>query len=245
MSANDAIVLKSNFEVWKQSREVPASVEAWLYYGIEQFVKSYSLDDEEIMAGITDGGNDGGADAIYFLVNQRQLVAEDTALDAKGVSKVKLLIFQSKTSGGFKPTEIEKWLELTDDFFDLSKSATSFGKRYNDKVVRIMRTWKEKYLKLSSGFPDVSVEYLYITGDDVAPNSYTLDSGNRVKARLSKHLPKAACEVRYIGAKELWEQVQKRPPKVKSLVWAEQPMQSIEGTVGLVRLRDFTRIHSR
>jgi hypothetical protein len=33
------------------------------------------LDDEEIESGLTDGGNDGGTDAIYFIVNQRQLDA--------------------------------------------------------------------------------------------------------------------------------------------------------------------------
>ncbi|MBI1867585.1 MAG: AIPR family protein [Methylocystis sp.] len=238
MSANDAIVLKANFEDWKQRIDDISGVDAWLYYCVEQFVKTYALDDEEIMYGLTDGGNDGGADAIYFLVNQRQLVLEDSVLDAKNVSKVKLIIIQCKKSGGFKPTEIEKWLELTDDFLALSKPADSFGARYNNKVVRVMRTWKDKYIKVSSGFPDVSIEFLYITGDDVVADPYAIDSGERVKSRVAKHV-NANCSVRYIGAKELWEQVQRRPPKSKTLIWAEQPMQTVEGYVGLARLKDF------
>ena len=92
MSANDAIVLKANFEDWKQRIADIKGVDPCLYYCAEQFVKQFTLDDEEIQYAITDGGNDGGADAIYFMVNQRQLVTEDTALDAKNVSKIRLVI---------------------------------------------------------------------------------------------------------------------------------------------------------
>jgi hypothetical protein len=238
MSANDAIVLKANFEDWKQRMADINGLDPWLYYCVEQFVKPYALDDEEIQYGITDGGNDGGADAIYFLVNQRQLVTEDAILDAKNVSKIQLIIIQCKTSGGFKPTEIEKWLEFSDDFLDLSKPANSFGARYNDRVVKLMKMWKEKYLRVSGSFPEISVDYFYVTGDDASPDSYAEDSGRRVKERVAKHV-KANCAVRYVGAKELWEQAQRRPPKSKTLIWAEQPMQTVEGFVGLVRLRAF------
>jgi hypothetical protein len=238
MSKNDAIVLQANFDEWKQRAVDLKGIQPWLYYGVEQFLKSFALDDEEIRYGITDGGNDGGADAIYILVNQRQPVEEDTVLEPKNVSKIRLIIIQSKESGGFKPTEIDKWIELTDDFLDLSKSATSFGTRYNDKVVRMMRIWKEKYIRLSSAFPEISIEYYYITGDDAMPDAYAKDSGERVKTKALHHV-KGKCTVHFIGAEQLWEQVQRRPLKAKTLVWAEAPMTTVEGFVGLVRLQDF------
>lgn len=238
MSANDAIVLQTNFQAWKARALDLKGIDPWLYYCVEQFVKPLSLDDDEIQYGITDGGNDGGADGIYFLVNQRQLVEEDTELEAKGVSKIRIIFLQIKTSGGFKPTEIEKWISLTDDFFDLSKPAGGYGTRYNNSVIKIMRTWKEKYLNLIGGFPPVSVDYYYITGDDAFPDEYAIDAGNRVKAKLAAHL-KCDCEVHYVGAQQLWEQVQRRPPKAKTLIWSETPMSTIEGFVGLVKLKDF------
>ena len=239
MSANDAIVLKANFEAWKQRAIDLKGVDHWLYYCVEQFVKPYTLDDEELRSCITDGGNDGGADAIFFLANQRSLVEEDTILEQKNVSKIRLMIVQCKHSGGFKPTEIEKWLEFTEDFFDLSKPANSFGTRYNERVVRIMGTWKSQYLKVSGAFPEITIEYLYITGDDAIPGAYAKDSGNRVIAKVSKLVGKANCSVRYIGAEQLWEQAQRRPPKSKTLIWAESPMTTVEGFVGLVRLNTF------
>jgi hypothetical protein len=238
MSANDVIVLKANFEDWKQRVSNLKGVQPWLYFGVEQFLKPYALDDDEIIYGITDGGNDGGADAIYIIVNQRQPIEEDTEIDPKLVTKIRLIIFQAKESGGFKPTEIDKWIELSDDLLDLSKPANSFGLRYNDRVVRMMSIWKNAYLRVSSSFPEVSVEYFYFTGDDATPDSYALDSGNRVKARARHHV-KGQCDVHFIGAHELWEQVQRRPPKSKTIVWSETPMVSAEGTVGLTKLCDY------
>lgn len=131
MSKNDAIVLKANFEAWKDRLADVSRVDPWLYYCVEQFIKPYTFDDEEISYGITDGAHDGGADAIYFFINQGLLVTEDTVLEPKSVTKIQLLVFQTKASGGFKHTEIQKWIELMDDFLDLAKPATSFGMRYS------------------------------------------------------------------------------------------------------------------
>jgi hypothetical protein len=238
MATNDAIVLQANFADWKLRAEGLGATDPWLYYCLEQFLKPYALDDEETQFGITEGGNDGGADGIYFIVNQRQLVTDETVIDAKSVSKARLIFFQVKTSGGIKPTEIEKWLTLADDFFDLSKDPESFGKRYNDKVKMMMRIWRDQYLRMSVHFPELNIDYYYITGDDAAPDSYALDSCSRIQVKIIKNT-KAKCEVHCIGAQQLWEQVQRRPPKSKTIKWAEQPMSTNEGFVGLVKLKDF------
>jgi hypothetical protein len=109
MTTNDAIVLQANFAEWKRRADDLGTIDPWLYFCLEQFLKPYALDDEEIQFGITEGGNDGGADGIYFLTNQRQLVTDDINLDPKGVSKARLIFFQIKHGGGIKPTEIDKW----------------------------------------------------------------------------------------------------------------------------------------
>jgi hypothetical protein len=240
MSKNDAIVLQANFDAWKQRTEGLAGVDPWHYYCLEQFLKPFVLDDEETQFGLTEGGNDGGADGLYLLVNQRQLITEDTELDPKSVSKVRVLVFQVKASGGFRPTEIEKWIQLTDDFFDLSKKPEKFGSRYNEKVKTLMRLWREQYLRVTGAFPELKVDYYYITGTDAQPDDYARDAGERVKKKATQHIG-AEIDVHYIGAQQLWEQVQKRPPKDRTLVWSETPMQTVEGFVGLVGLKDFCK----
>lgn len=238
MGKNDEIVLRTNYAEWKKRADDIGDIDPWLYYCLEQFLKSYALDDEDTQFGITEGGNDGGADAIYFIVNQRQLVTDEIELDSKSVSKVRLTIFQVKTSGGIRPTEIEKWLPLVDDFFDLSKAPASFGARYNDRVKLMMTIWREQFLRVVSAFPEVTIEFYYITGDDAAPDDYAKDACQRVEDKVNGYT-KSACKVNCIGAQQLWEQVQRRPPKSKLLKWSETPMQTVEGFVGLVRLKDY------
>lgn len=240
MSKNDAIVLKANFEEWKGGAGDLAGTDPWLYYCLEQFLKPYVLDDDEIRFGITEGGGDGGADGVYILVNQGQLVTDDNNIDTKSVSKVRVIFLQTKHSGGIKPTEIEKWLALTDDFFDLSKEPSSFGTRYNSQLKQIMRVWRDKYIRMVQNHPETSIDYYYITGDDAGPDAYALDACKRIKEMALKHVT-ASCEVHCVGTRELWEQVQRRPPKSRTIIWAETPMVAVEGHVGLVRLQDFCR----
>ena len=239
MSQNDVIVLNANFSTW-QKRTTGIKVDPWLYYCIEQFAKPYGLSDEEIQYGITDGGNDGGADAIYFSANHGVLVQEDTVIDPKSVSRIRLLFIQVKRSGGFKTTEIDKQYFLTDDFLDLSKVASSLSQKYNSNVLKVMRAFKEKYLQISGSFPDIIIDYYYITGDDATPDPNAIASGEKVKAKAKAHLNnKAVPHFHFVSAPELWEQVQKRPSREKMLVWSETPMNSKEGHVGLVKLQDF------
>jgi hypothetical protein len=239
MTGNDAIVLGTHFDAWKERFTAVKGVDPWLYYTIEQFLKPYALDDDDTLAGITDSGNDGGADGIYFLVNHRQMVTEETDVDPKTVSKVHLNIFQVKHSGGFRPTEVEKWLTFADDFLDLSKDPKDFGQRYNDKIKTAMRVWRDHYLEMSIHFPEVAADFYYVTATDAQTDNYVTDSCDRVKAVVTKHLG-AKCEVNIhcVGAHELWAQVQKRPPKTRPLRWAEAPMTTEAGFVGLVKLKD-------
>jgi hypothetical protein len=239
MPTNTEIVLKTNYEEWKKQRIGSyKGRDPWLYYCVSQFLKPYDLNDEELQSGLTDGGNDGGADGIYIFANQRQLVTEDTELDSRNVTKLRVLIFQVKLSGGFKTTEIDKWIPLSEDMFNLSKPANSFGLRYNVDVVAAMDIWKNQYIKVSGSFPEVRIDYYYITGDEAAPNSVADDSGHRLRARVEK-LVKSECLVNYVDAYQLWEQVQRRPPSSKTLKWAEQPMNTLNGFVGLVPLKQF------
>jgi hypothetical protein len=48
MSNNDALILQANFNGWKEAAGNLGEVDPWLYYCLEQFLKPYALDDEEI-----------------------------------------------------------------------------------------------------------------------------------------------------------------------------------------------------
>src|SRR4051794_11210359 len=146
VAVNDAIVLKANFSQWKARATGFTQFDPWVYYCLEQFVKPFELSDEEIQDGYTEGGHDGGADAIFFIINHRIAVREETTIDPKMVTSARVLFFQVKESDGFKPTEIDKHIELAKDFFDFATPPESLSFRYNEAVIKKMRRFQDTYL---------------------------------------------------------------------------------------------------
>jgi hypothetical protein len=149
MSQNDIVALEANYKNWKEDRAIGLAVEVdpFVYYCVEQFLKPYDVADEEILYGITDGGNDGGTDAVYFFVNG-VLVREDTKIDTKSDKpRVNVVIFQMKNSGGFSPIEINKLDLFTDDLLALSMPAKQFKVKYHSELIEIMQISKTNTFK--------------------------------------------------------------------------------------------------
>jgi hypothetical protein len=240
MSANDVIVLQAAFERWMPRMAGITGIDPWLYYCVEQLLKPYALSDDDIQAGIVDGSDDGGADAIYFLVNNGAVVQEDTDLLPKTIQSVRLIFIQVKKSGGFKANEIAKIAPTLNDFLDLSKAPQTFAKKYNTEVLQAMKIFKEKYLQISGTAPEITVDYYYVTQDDApAPDAKATAAMDEAKARVLAHFNKAKFNGHYIGAQELWAQAQKRPAQDRVLTWSAPPMPAQKGMVGLVKLSDY------
>jgi hypothetical protein len=241
MAANDVIALKANFTSWEKERAAGLiGVKAFDYYCVDQFLKPFGLADDELLSGLVAGGQDGGVDGIYFLVNRR-LVQEDTDLDAKGAFKVNLLILQVKENQGFSPIEIDKLTLFSDDLLDLSRQPTGHQTTYNDKVLGVMKVFKEKFQEIAGAFPTIAIDYYYITQSDCPEGEDARKAAERVTKKAIEHLSAARCEFHFINAAKLWEQVQMRVSKTKKLAWHETPMSTPEGPVGLVHLHEYWR----
>jgi hypothetical protein len=70
MGANDQIILQQIIQQKIEEMESkPTESEFFERFVSEQILKNYDLSYDEIESGIVDGGNDGGIDAIYTLIN--------------------------------------------------------------------------------------------------------------------------------------------------------------------------------
>lgn len=239
MGANDVLALKANFATWQADR-MPGltGVDPFEYYCVDQFLKQFAVSDDELRAGLVGGGNDGGADAAYFFVNRR-LVQDDTDLDPKTACKVNILVVQVKQNQGFSPNEINKLMFFSDDLFDLSRPPSDYKTTYNGKVLEVMRVFKKKYQQIAGAFPDVFIDYYYVTQADETQNADAEGSAERVVQKATQHLSNAKCTFHFVNAQKLWTQVQLRTPKSKALHWQDTPLETPEGFVGLVKLHDY------
>jgi hypothetical protein len=241
MGANDVLALNANFATWEASR-MPGlvGVDPFEYYCVDQFLKQFAVSDAELLAGLVGGGNDGGADALYFFVN-RKLVQEDTDLDPKTAFRVNLLVMQVKQNQGFSPNEINKLVFLSDDLLDLGRQPSQYKTTYNAKVLEVMRVFKAKYQEIAGAFPDVFIDYYYITKCDENQNADAEGAAERIKQKVKDHLSNAQGNFHFVNAQKLWTQVQLRAPRSKSLHWQSTPLETPEGWVGLVKLDAYWR----
>jgi hypothetical protein len=246
MSQNDLIALKASFENWSGERGVGLKgVSAFGFYCAEQFLKLEGLSDDELYSGITDGGNDGGADAFYFFVNGALVRPEDNLLSPKGIETARLVIMQIKDSEcGFSPLELQKLQSFADDLLDLGKSVASLAPKYKGNAAArlrgLMEMFKAQYTEIAGAFPDFEIEFLYITrGDDLQPDGWADQGRDKLLTVCQKHFSNAKCSLKYVNAQGLLKQIQTRPQRQRPLTWAESPMQTQDGWVGLVLLSSF------
>jgi len=241
MSQNDVIAFEAAFENWRNERAQGLNVDPYLYFCLEQFLKPFDLSDSELERGITDGPGDGGVDAIYFLVNG-DLIQEDSEPDVKSSKTANLLLYQSKPEEGFKPTEMQKLVFFTENLLDLSKPASNFSSEYNSEVLDFMHTFKEQYKRIAGAFPKTSIDYYYITrSDEVEPNQSAHDIAQKIREKVKTNFSKAEFSFTFVNVQRLLEQIQRRPPRRRPLEFAENPLPTHDGLIGLVRLRDYCK----
>ena len=77
------------------------------------------MSDDEIESGILGGGDDGGADGMYFFVN-RVLIQDEADLPEEALA-AELIIAQAKFEAGFSETAITKLEAFAKDLLDHSR----------------------------------------------------------------------------------------------------------------------------
>ena len=209
-------------------------------FSAEQLLKDYDLSYDELLSGIVAGGNDGGIDSMYTLVNG-ELVVEDTDLGAfKRDLSVDVVFIQSKATSGFKEEPINKFTAAVRELLDLSIDLDSLATVYNEELRDCTLRFRDTYTKLAGRFPKLQIHFVYATKgtsvhDNVSRKVPTLK--DLVKGLYSN----ATVRFDFVGAPELLTLSRERPSTSFQLKFVETPIIST-GAVGficIVKLRDY------
>jgi len=241
MNSNDKIILE---QIIDQEHTVRAATspksEFFEIFVAEQVLKDYDLGYNEIESGIIGGGNDGGIDSFYVLVNG-ELAQEDFDFSAlkKGVV-IETVVIQAKLTDGFGETAIEKLTAATEDLFNLAKDLGEMKAVFNDGLLSSVANFRRIRSGLASKFPALRFRYVYASkGSEPHPNVRRKAKilGEKLKSLFSD----ADFSFEFLGARELLSQARREPPTTHNLTLAENPISSTGdvGYVALVKLRDF------
>lgn len=222
MSVNEIIALDARL-VQVRADRAPDSPEDKFFeiFAAEQILKDFDLTDEEIESGQVGGGDDGGVDSVYFLVN-RQLITDDSEINPKTVTRADLFFIQATREQSFNEERIAKLNLLTEDFLDFSKGTGHLKGNYNSDILSIMSTFKGKYRDLFAYPHDLTISYCYISKGEIKTiNTGVSKQSERVQGKAKQLFPNATVSFKFIGAAELLNLINRQSQKAYPLEFTE------------------------
>ena len=239
MANNDQIILDQILEQQRAQRSPSASKASFFEsYVVEQVLKDADLSDEEVESGLVGDGGDGGIDGIYIFANG-DLVREDFDVSTlkKNIS-VEVVIIQSKTSAGFDEEALNRFVAVTNDLFDLSKTIESFKTVYNEGVRSAVANFRSVYKELAARFPSLHFRYVYASrGDAKSVHPNVARKTETLKNAVAKLFSAAQFTFDFLGASNLLALARRQPITTFDLLVSES-ISAQGGYVALVKLGD-------
>jgi hypothetical protein len=136
----------------------------------EVAVQPLDLTHEEVEAGLTDGGGDGGIDSAYVFVNQ-ELVDDEHEILQEGFTadqsyrraSVSLWLVQAKEEMSFKSGTIVTLSDSLRSLLDLDKTRADLESEYSTVVLDKVFQYRQVIEQLRLQHPQKSLSFYYVT----------------------------------------------------------------------------------
>lgn len=212
------------------------------HFAAAEILKNYNLSDDEIDAGNTGGGNDGGCDGLYLFLND-ELISPDQieTLTAVRGSVVVFYIIQVKNELKFGEETIMKWKTTSENLLQMSCFEKDYINRYNEKTLEGFALFRDTVKKLVRSQIKLKIHYYYVTlGTEVHPN--VRQQADELKMTVNKSYPSATVDVSFIDADSLMELYYRGSEVCIDLNLADQPISlGQKDYVALVNLGTYFR----
>lgn len=210
------------------------------FFAASQIYKTYNLSDEEILNGIVGGGNDGGCDSIYVLLNGN-IITQDQ-LETMSVSKgsvLELLISQAKYVTSFGEDALMKWKTVSENLMDLNNNIQDYKDRYNESVLDAFQLFRDLVTKTIRNQVQIKITYSYVTiANDVHPN--VTQQAEELKKTVHGLFPSALAHVEFVDANQLFSLYGKTADNIEELNLIENAIaRTDKDYIGLVNLATF------
>lgn len=241
MPGNDQILLDQLLTA-QRAAIAPELTESDFFelFSAEQTLKEYDLTYEEIKAGLSGGGNDGGIDGFYTLLNGDLLSEDDDPPSPRRGHHLAVVMVQAKRTAGFAETPVERFLTATQAIFDLSRNEQTLRQTLNERLVAQIMIFRRFHERLLPGFPSLSVRFCYSTRGDQVDTNVRRKSEMVLEALVSRFRD-AEATFEFLGAQALLDLARQSPERVLQLALSDAPISTPgrSAFVCLVKLGDY------
>jgi hypothetical protein len=240
VTSNDQVLLETLLEQTKDEVAPELSSQEYFHlYVVEQLLKDRDPSRAELEAGIVDGGGDGGVDALYTFVNGILVTTRHDAVASSTDTTIELVIVQSKYSGSFSESGIDRLIASMGDLLDLTVSLDELRTVYNADLLDAINVFRYVYIGATTKFPSLKLSFYYAT------RGVRIDPKVERKAKKLEELIKslfssAIFSFTFLGAGDILALARRQQPAALELRLAENPISTRgAGFIALIRLSDY------
>ena len=234
MSEWDIKGLETNFQGFHKDRYPALSPsDAFERFAVRQILKNADLSDDEIESGILGGGDDGGADGMYFFVN-RGLIQDETDLPEEALA-AELIIIQAKLETGFSEIAVTKLEAFAKDLLDHSRDVDGMI-HLKVEVREAIRRFRDFYTKILASQHSMAVTFAYATKSDQPANPKVEKRAEALTKYVKQQLSDAKVAVDYWGAQRLLASARRTANTTSTLDISKQFTADDGSAVCLVKL---------
>lgn len=220
---NNQLLLKEIISQEYKDNNQFASLDTFFeLFSASQILKDYAFSNEEIESGLIGGGNDGGCDTAYVLLNNEIITSDQIeSLDCPKGSSLQFIIIQSKNTLGFGEDAIMKWKTISDNLLEMSNDINQYKNRYSEGVRDVFMLFRDAMTKLITKQPKIAFNFYYVTlGIDVHPN--TAAQAEELKDTVQRKYPSATISVNFVTADDLMKLYNSEPDAHITIELADQ-----------------------
>lgn len=224
---NDQLLIREYVKQQYSTLQFPNQASYFEFLAASQALREYDLSDEEIEAGLTGSGGDGGCDAVYLFFNG-VLVGDDFIDNLTTIPReatLDVFVVQAKNELGFGEDAIMKWKTASANLLQFENQIDSFSGRYTEKVLTFFQNFKDLRIKLLTSKVKLVFKYVYVAvANDLHPNVQA--QANELCKQIHQFFPGAmtSVEVEFVDASKLMELINSQASQQFSLTLADNPI---------------------
>lgn len=216
------------------------------FLAASQALRECDLSDEEIEAGLTGNGGDGGCDGVYLFFND-VLVGEDFIENLTEIPRgatLQMYIVQAKNELSFREDAIMKWKAISDNLLQFDNQIDGFSGRYTEKILDFFQSFKDLRIKLLTSKVKLIFRFVYVAvASELHPNVQA--QADELCNKIHQLFPgkMTTVSVDFINASKLMDFINTQATQQFNVPLTDNPI-SIGGNkdyVALVNLGDYYR----
>lgn len=214
MAKNDEFLLDGIIESYVFDENISLDIgEKFEFLCLEQILKSYDLNAEEIKSGHTDGRIDGGIDGAYIFVNGAFYSEKKKTSLPKSDGVVDVIIINCKHENAFRENTINTLIASSQEIFDFSVADIDISSRYNSHVMNFRRSIMSLYREMAIYSPKMRFSFYISTRGDVNKVGETIiERSKQLEFSVSEYFRDSEVSSIFLGAAEILTRYRKIRP---------------------------------